>query len=566
MASLGSLTLDFIANTGPFDRKVKGATKTVNAFEAGLKKMGKESAKARAEAKKSSTAFGRFQAKLALGGKVIGRSFVGAISNATTAVARLGVKLAAVGAGSFVAFSVFALKSAADMEQTTLSFEVMLNSARKADKLVRDLQKFSTKTPFTPEEAFGAGRQLLATGFDETQILGNLRSIGDVAAGTGNRLGDLVNIFAEIKAKGKADLQDLRQFARRGIPVFDELRKVTGKSKLELSDFVSKGGVNLGHMQAAFANLTSEGGRFFGMMEAQSKTTGGLWSTFVGELKMGVNEFGAMLDKQIDLKTILREMTKLVGEMDWKALADGATKAFDTVLNSIGPVFSALAQMQEMAFSITAKGFRRQESQHLKRAEWYAEGSYNRFRHKEIAFTAGKRAEFAEEGAAGLKMAREAIGAAMKRIQSERRPQRERLEGEAPGKGPVLPAKSLRTSLSSAVGRNLPGYDNIEMFGRAFGNAAVDAIKSTGAGRGLIGTGEELLSASARAARAANKGNLRGRSLSGDLLQAGFGAKGVGAAIQTGEIKEVVEAIESMTSSVVKAIMEQGKIEVARSS
>ena len=561
MASLGSLAVDFIANTGPFDRKVKGATKTVNAFEAGLNKMGKQSAKARQEAQKSSTVWGRFSSKLAMGGKQIKGAFVGALTSATKAVGRLGVRLAAVGAGAFVGFSVYALKLAADMEQTTLSFEVMLNSGKRADKLIKDLQKFSVTTPFTPEETFGAGKQMLATGFDESVIVSNLRSIGDVAAGTGNRLGDLVNIFAEIKAKGKADLMDLRQFARRGIPVFEELRKVTGKSKLELADFVSKGGVNLAHMQAAFANLTSEGGRFFEMTKKQSKTTGGLWSTFVGELKMGVVEFGTMLDKQIDLKTILKEMTSLVADIDWKVLADGATKAFDAVLASIGPVFSAIASVSEIAMGTRAGVHFAAHKSFLRSAARSKPGSEQEAMFKKRARNAVAMGQSDLSTAAGLSRVRKMVKESISRIQTERAPQRARLEGDKPGSLIPRPSKALGSSMHSAFGvKNIPDSDNVEFFGRAFGNAAIDTLKSFGVGRGLMGAGDDLLSASARASRAG------AHRTSSDLLQAGFGARGVGKGVQTGEIKEVVEAIKTMTSSVIKAIMEQGKIEVARSS
>lgn len=161
------------------------------------------------------------------------------------------------------------------IQQLEISFTTMLKSGEKASALMRDLTQFAAKTPFGLMDSAKGAKQLLAYGSQSENLISELRMLGDVAAGTGQQLGDLVYLYGTLRTQGKAYAMDIRQFAGRGIPIYDELAKVLKINVSEVSDFVSAGKVGFKEVEQAFKNMTSSGSLYGGLMEAQSKSVKG---------------------------------------------------------------------------------------------------------------------------------------------------------------------------------------------------------------------------------------------------------------------------------------------------
>ena len=60
---------------------------------------------------------------------------------------------------------------------------------------------------------------------------------------------------------------------------------MTGKTYAELQDMMSKGQITFDNVAAAMAHATGEGGKFHGMMERQSQTVGGKFSTVMDNIR-----------------------------------------------------------------------------------------------------------------------------------------------------------------------------------------------------------------------------------------------------------------------------------------
>jgi len=75
-------------------------------------------------------------------------------------------------------------------------------------------------------------------------------------------------------------LENLNQLAERGIPIFDELRKVTGDANMEFG----AGAVSVDEFNDALAGMTKEGGLAAGAMENLSKTVEGRITTLMDNL------------------------------------------------------------------------------------------------------------------------------------------------------------------------------------------------------------------------------------------------------------------------------------------
>ncbi len=172
------------------------------------------------------------------------------------------------------------LSAAANMEQQTVAFSTMLDSTQKADSLLKSLQEFAASTPFSFNELTDASKKMLVFGFSMQEIIPNMRRLGDISAGLSMPVGDLVYLFGQVRSQGRAMTQDLNQFAARGIPIYDELAKVLGVSTAQVKQFASEGKIGFSEIDQAFKNMTENGGKFAGLMDAQSKTLSGKWSNF----------------------------------------------------------------------------------------------------------------------------------------------------------------------------------------------------------------------------------------------------------------------------------------------
>jgi tape measure domain-containing protein len=189
-----------------------------------------------------------------------------------------------------------ALKAAGDMEQTRVSFTTMLGSAEKATKLINDLQDFAKKTPFELTGLQTATKQLLAYGFAQEEIIPNLRSLGNIASGVGmDKLPNLIMAFGQVKAATKLTGMELRQFTEAGVPLLDALATQFKKPVSAIQEMVSAGKIGFPEVEKALNSLSGEGGRFFNLMDNQSKTLGGMVSNLKDAWNIFLTNEGAKL-------------------------------------------------------------------------------------------------------------------------------------------------------------------------------------------------------------------------------------------------------------------------------
>lgn len=188
-----------------------------------------------------------------------------------------------------------AFTGASNLEQLNVAFETFLGNAEAARVVVEDLRRFADVTPFETEQVNSAGKALLAFGFTAESLIPTLTQIGDVAAGTGKDFNELVLIYGKAATEGKIQNDTLNQLAEAGIPVYTELARVLGVNQEEIRKLAEQGKIQFTDLQAVFTNLTSEGGRFAGLMERQSQTLGGLFSTLKSNLNNILTSIGTVL-------------------------------------------------------------------------------------------------------------------------------------------------------------------------------------------------------------------------------------------------------------------------------
>ncbi len=218
--------------------------------------------------------------------------------------------LAAAGAGAVAVKRMLSL--AASAEQAQVSFETLLGSADDAKRLLQDLGRFAAATPFQIEELRNASRSLAAFGVNAEEIVPTLRRLGDVSAGINQPIGEIAEIYGKARVQGRLFMEDINQLTGRGIPVIQELAKQFGVAESEVRELVSSGQVNFANLEQAFIDLTAEGAKFGGLMQAQSETLAGSFSTLKDVGTQTLADLGVALSEGIGLTDIIQDLTTVL--------------------------------------------------------------------------------------------------------------------------------------------------------------------------------------------------------------------------------------------------------------
>jgi len=187
----------------------------------------------------------------------IGSKLTGGAVGATALAA--GIALATVKLAEF----------AEEEDKAITNFASIIGSVRLSETLVDELDTLATQTKFTGDELQDAAFTLLKFGVAAEDVPDKIKSLGDVAAATGVSLGTLADITGRIDFRGFANPRELKVLEQQGIPIFESLASVTGKTVQELRKLKK---VSDTDVKAAFAQMSQEGGKFAGVLEQQSQS------------------------------------------------------------------------------------------------------------------------------------------------------------------------------------------------------------------------------------------------------------------------------------------------------
>lgn len=202
---------------------------------------------------------------------------------------------AAIFSAALAGTGIAAIKLAGDLEQTQLALEVLLGDAEQATRIKNEWTQLAASTPFSSSDIDNAGKKLLAFNIEAEKVTDTLRRIGDISAATGSSISDIADIYGKAAVQGRLFAEDINQFQGRGIPVVQSLAKVLGVAETEVRDLVTQGKVGFPELEAAFKNMTDEGGQFSGMMDKLSQSTLGKFSTTMDNAKLALASFGDVL-------------------------------------------------------------------------------------------------------------------------------------------------------------------------------------------------------------------------------------------------------------------------------
>jgi tape measure domain-containing protein len=233
----------------------------------------------------------------AASGRESGHKFADGFSHATSRIGdrlgsalKAGITIATAAAGAAGAVGI---KTAAAMEQSEIAFSTMLGSGEKAKAFLADLSKFAAKTPFDMPGLQTAASSLVSAGIDSSKVIPIMTSLGNATSGMGTGAEGIKRAtvaLQQMNAAGKISGEDLNQLRDAGIPVFDLLTAATGKTTAEIAEMANKGKLGRKELEQLMEALETGKGleKFNGLMEKQSASLTGMWSTFKDTFEVGM--------------------------------------------------------------------------------------------------------------------------------------------------------------------------------------------------------------------------------------------------------------------------------------
>lgn len=279
--ALDKMRVEMEKSENPTEKMVENFNKLVDKTEKS-KKAFEDSAK---EAKKIKEEFNRLKEETEQLNSPLGK-LKSAFDGMNGSFKAFGVGLAGTVAGQLVMKSIgtirdlgrYALETSAAFEDLSMQFKVMAGE-NAGQELLNQITQLANKTPMTTQALANAAQTMLSFGESANNIIGDLRMIGDIAAGDENKFQSLVLAFSQIGSTGRLTGQDLLQLINAGFNPLQIMSEKTGKSMAQLKEEMAKGKITFDDVKNAMISATSEGGKFFKMMDKQSDTLNGRLST-----------------------------------------------------------------------------------------------------------------------------------------------------------------------------------------------------------------------------------------------------------------------------------------------
>ena len=176
-----------------------------------------------------------------------------------------------------------------EIDSVSKSFEALLKSESKAKEMIGGLKELSIKSGLN---TYGAAQTLLGFNVDAEKVLPTLKSIGDITMGNNEKFSSMTLAFAQMSAAGRLMGQDLNQMINAGFNPLQVISEKTGKSIAVLKKEMEQGTISSEMVADAFAAATSEGGRFYNMLEKQNTGIRGERNKQNAVIKEKLNEIG----------------------------------------------------------------------------------------------------------------------------------------------------------------------------------------------------------------------------------------------------------------------------------
>lgn len=187
----------------------------------------------------------------------------------------------------------------AQAESVNVAFTTLVGSERKAAEMLGQINDFAAHSPFGKMDLTQSAQTMLNFGVETGKVLPLLKQLGDISGGNKEKMSALSLVMGQVSSTGYLMGQDLLQFINAGFNPIQELSQMTGISVDKLKDKMAKGQITYRNVEQAIAHATDAGGKFNGMMDKQSQTLSGKFSTLMDIVKQGAIDLSQSVNTPI---------------------------------------------------------------------------------------------------------------------------------------------------------------------------------------------------------------------------------------------------------------------------
>ena len=235
------------------------------------------------------------------------------------------------------------------MEYYTTSFTVMTGSAEKASETVQKLADIGATTPFDMPQLADATSLLMNFGFSADDAIDSMMMLGDISQGNADKLDTIARAYGKMNSAQKVTLENINMMIDAGFNPLQEISEKTGESMESLYDRVSKGKVSVDEITESMKRSTSEGGKYFQSMDAQSQTLDGRLSTLSDTVNSKLGEsLQPILQKAAD--EWIPNVTTAIDNMDM----DSVVTVIDEIISGVGNLFGFIMDNGDTIISLVA--------------------------------------------------------------------------------------------------------------------------------------------------------------------------------------------------------------------
>lgn len=235
------------------------------------------------------------------------------------------------------------------MEYYTTSFTVMTGSADKASETVKKLADIGATTPFDMPQLADATSLLMNFGFSADDAVDSMMMLGDISQGNADKLNSIARAYGKMNSAQKVSLEDINMMIDAGFNPLQEITEKTGESMKSLYERVSKGKMSVDEITESMKRSTSEGGKYFQSMDAQSQTLDGRLSTLSDTINSKLGEaLQPILQKAAD--EWIPNITNAIDSMDMASVAS----AIDNIIDGIKDMFGYVMDNGDTIISLVA--------------------------------------------------------------------------------------------------------------------------------------------------------------------------------------------------------------------
>jgi tape measure domain-containing protein len=235
------------------------------------------------------------------------------------------------------------------MEYYTTSFTVMTGSADKASETVKKLADIGATTPFDMPQLADATSLLMNFGFNADDAVGSMMMLGDISQGNADKLNSITRAYGKMSSAQKVSLEDINMMIDAGFNPLQEISEHTGESMQSLYDRISHGKMSVDEITESMKRSTSEGGKYFKSMDAQSQTLDGRLSTLSDTINSKLGEaLQPILQKAAD--EWIPNITNAIDNMD----IDSVVSVIDDIISCVGDLFGFIMDNGDTIISLVA--------------------------------------------------------------------------------------------------------------------------------------------------------------------------------------------------------------------